>query len=475
MSGRDGILLAVILLVAAVLRLAGLNAPLWYDEIVTVDTHLRLPWTQMMQDYSMNHHYLHNLLAKLAITALGEAPWTVRLPALLFGLGSIWATWLLARDVAGRRVALVAAALMAVSYHEIWFSQNARGYTGLAFFSTLGFWLFLRGMALPLLSTWAGFGLTLAAAVFTHLTGAFFFAALGLLWIAVLIARRAGGPLLTRPLAGAALGVALAGILYLPVVPGMMRTVATVSETSAVDVMQEYQSPLWSAAEAIRTGLGEAGALNLLVGAAVLALSLAGAMRLRARSPLFAPAVVLHIGLTVAILMGLGMRIWPRFFFVDIGLLLILIVAGVEAVCLRLGRIGGQDAGRGLFVVAAIVMLALSSVLAARNWRAPKQDLAGAFAMVEAARQPGERIYAVGYAGNVFRSHFGADWGVIFTEAEYRAAVGQPGPITVVVAFPGRNFRLIPQLQADRGTVMAERAWLPGTLGDGGVAILHRD
>ena len=170
------------------------------------------------------------------------------------------------------------------------------------------------------------------------------------------------------------------------------------------------------------------------------------------------------------------MRVWPRFFFVDIGFLMLLIVLGVQAVCDAAGRLAGKaGAGRALFTAAAVAMLALSSVLALRNYAFPKQNLAGAFAMVEAARGPDERVYAVGYAGAAFRDHFGADWIQIFDESEYRAAMALPGPVTFVVAFPARNFRRIPQLEADRAGVLTEVAWLPGTLGDGGVVILHRD
>jgi mannosyltransferase len=472
---RDRLILCAILLVGAVLRIVGLNAPLWYDEIITIDTHLRLPWDQMMRDYSMNHHYLHDVLAKLSMQAFGEQPGAIRLPALIFGLATIWVSWIVAAEVAGRRVAHAAALLMALSYHEIWFSQNARGYTGLAFFSTLGLLFFLRGMATPRWWLWIGFGLTLAAAVFTHLTGAFFYVALGLVWVGALILRRGVDVPVLQPLVGAVAGILLAALLYLPILPDMLATVSTVSESSAVDVMQEYQSPLWSAAEAIRTGLGEAGPLNAIVGLVVVGLAFAGGYAIRRRSTLLGPAVLVHVLVTVVTLVALGMRIWPRFFFVDIGLLLILIVAGVEMICLRLGQAAGRGAGRGLFVVAAILMTVLSGALALRNYRAPKQDLAGAVALVEAERQAGERVYAVGYAGDAFRGYFGMDWTTIFEESEYKIALAQPGRVTFVVAFPGRNFRRIPQLDADRSVALTERAWLPGTLGDGGVVILRRD
>jgi mannosyltransferase len=55
----------------------------------------------MMQDYSMNYHYLFNLQSKLAIGAFGQQNWAIRLPAVVFGLGAIAAKGWLARDIAG--------------------------------------------------------------------------------------------------------------------------------------------------------------------------------------------------------------------------------------------------------------------------------------------------------------------------------------------------------------------------------------
>ncbi|MCB2136894.1 MAG: glycosyltransferase family 39 protein, partial [Rhodobacteraceae bacterium] len=170
---RDYLWLGAILVLAAALRIWGLNAPMWHDEIQTLVTHVNLGWSDMLQSYSMNHHYLHNIAAKAAMAVFGDAPWAVRLPAMLFGLGTLAAMWFLARDIAGATIAHVTTLLLALSYHEIWFSQNARGYTGLALFSTLGMLFFLRGMKTPTRGTWALYGLCLAAAVFTHLTGAF--------------------------------------------------------------------------------------------------------------------------------------------------------------------------------------------------------------------------------------------------------------------------------------------------------------
>ena len=56
------------------------------------------------------------------------------------------------------------------------------------------------------------------------------------------------------------------------------------------------------------------------------------------------------------------------------------------------------------------------------------------------------------------------------------AAMARPGPITIVVTFPARNLREYPGIEADmQSGILTERAFLPGTLGDGGIFLLHRD
>ncbi|MGB0661418.1 MAG: glycosyltransferase family 39 protein [Mangrovicoccus sp.] len=477
---RDWLILAGILALALALRLWRLDAPLWYDEILTVTRHLRLGWGEMLSSYSMNFHYLHNIQSKASAEILGETAWAIRLPAMVFGLAGIWAAWALAWYLAGRWVAHLSALLLAVSYHHIWFSQNARGYTELAFWGTLGMLLWLRGLKEPRPGLWLGYGLTLVLASFTHLTGAFLYAAQGVIWICLIFALtlrgQASRPLLIWPIAGYALGGVLTFLLYLPILPAMIETFSTVSDTSAVDVMKEYQSPIWTIYEALRTALGTAGPLVSAVGLLVLGLATTGGVRAK-NARLFAPVVAMHIGLTILLLLALGMRIWPRFFFADVAFLMILIVMGVAAICAWMGRWPGlQRLAAALFPLAAVTMLVISAGLAARNYMAPKQDLAGAVALVEALRRPGEPVYAVGPAAQVFSDYYGMDWAALDNSDDWDQALEGPGSMIFVVAFPSRMFRTIPDLDAtvDDGRVSL-LADLPGTLGDGHVAVLRRD
>jgi mannosyltransferase len=128
-----------------------------------------------------------------------------------------------------------------------------------------------------------------------------------------------------------------------------------------------------------------------------------------------------------------------------------------------------------LFGVAVLVMLAISGTLAMRNYSAPKQDLAGAVAAAEAARRPGERVYAVGYASEAFLGHFGARWGRIMTSGELARALAAPAPVMLVVGFPQRTLASLPELRRDLDAgQLRQVARLPGTLGDGAVLILQR-
>ena len=81
-SGFESWALAGILLVAAALRLNGLGAEPWYDEIWT---HLRctsLSFGDLAGTYdSQNHHIFYSLLAKLSLDVFGDSVAALRLPA----------------------------------------------------------------------------------------------------------------------------------------------------------------------------------------------------------------------------------------------------------------------------------------------------------------------------------------------------------------------------------------------------------
>src|SRR5262249_32397030 len=122
---------------------------------------------------SQNQHMLFSVLARLSFDLFGESAWALRLPSVLFGVGSVWALFMLGRRLLGEREALLACALMTVSYHHVWFSQNARGYMGLLCFTLLATWLWLESLARDEWPWHIGYAVAVALGAWLHLTMAF--------------------------------------------------------------------------------------------------------------------------------------------------------------------------------------------------------------------------------------------------------------------------------------------------------------
>src|SRR5438067_801062 len=125
-------------LLALALRVWRLDSCLWLDEILTMVYFARPPAGEIISSFpNQNQHMLYSLLAHFSIRWFGESAWALRLPAVLFGAATVPALFLAGRRMLGTKVALFSCALLTVSYHHIWFSQNARGYTGLVFFTLI--------------------------------------------------------------------------------------------------------------------------------------------------------------------------------------------------------------------------------------------------------------------------------------------------------------------------------------------------
>lgn len=124
------IALTIVLAIGIALRVLYVAQPMRYDESVTYMYFVRLPWAQALSDYTYpNNHLFHTLLAKGSITLFGNSPWALRIPALLAGIGTLPACYVVVRALYGARAALLAAGVVASSGVLILYSTNARGYS----------------------------------------------------------------------------------------------------------------------------------------------------------------------------------------------------------------------------------------------------------------------------------------------------------------------------------------------------------
>ncbi len=364
--------IATLTVLAALLRLPGLDSGLWFDEIVTLVESVRLPFRELVAVFpGNNNHPFYSLLAHLSVSTLGEHPWTLRLPAFIFGVASIPALYRLGAAVTSRVESLLAALLLAVAYHAVWFSQNARGYTALLFFTLVTTLLFVRLSQRFDRKLAVAYGVLSGLGIYTHLTMAFLAGAHALVWswqVWQALDRSERSRHIRT--AGLALGAAalVSGLLYLPMAGQVYQVLNGPPESSAA-----VATPKWAMFEVLRglrIGLGTVGLLIALTLASL------GTMSHLRRMPFIVCLFVLPGVMTAVAMLAMGAPIRPRFFFSLLGFGLLMLVRGAIESERFVRRHVGYRAPRteicGVLVVALIAVMSAYSLR--NNYRYPKQD-----------------------------------------------------------------------------------------------------
>ena len=179
--------LAGILILAAALRLWGLGAKsLWLDEIMTVQK-ASMSFSDMMGQ--IHQHDAHPPLFQIVEwlwLRFDKGDAFARAPSVVAGVACVWLCFLIARRLFGRKAALAAAVMAALSYFGIFYSQEARLHS----FMTA---LFLGQVCLMLAilerrgragwGLWLAYGLVGLASLYTYALCALTVGALGLLYL----------------------------------------------------------------------------------------------------------------------------------------------------------------------------------------------------------------------------------------------------------------------------------------------------
>lgn len=462
------IALAAILAAATALRLPALNSGLWLDEILTYVNYARMPFVEIASTYaSENQHFLYTLGAHAAFLLFGENAFALRLPAVIFGVLSIWAVYLLGRTLAGGKEALLTAALLACSYHHIWFSQNARGYTGLLFWTLLSSWLLVLGMRESRPRTWAGYAIAASLGVYTHITMLFVIAGQFLIYAAELYRGRPN----VRPnrYAGLVLGFTGAGLLTFQLHALVLPQVVS-SMHKTVSVVSEWKNPLWTALEIAR-GL-EMNFAGGVVAVVALSVFLAGLVSYWRTDSVLVKLLFLPPALGAALVIGVGHHLWPRFFFFAMGFGALVAVRGT--------RVLGETAARVLRLppalgTAACVAMVLVSALSIPKVYGPKQDYAAAREFVEANRRSGDSIVTVGLAAFPYKEMYKLDWDVVDTMDQLNAIRNRSGRTWVLYTLRPVLESTNPDIAAALGQEFQLIKRFPGTLQEGTVFVSRAD
>lgn len=458
-----------VVLLGLALRLRALGGGLWFDEIQTLVDYVRLPLPRILATFdSQNQHLLYSIAARAAISVLGESAAALRLPAVLFGVGSLYAVYRFGRLVAGWREGLLAAALLAVSYHHVWFSQNARGYTGLLLFCLVASECLLRllsGRFADGRKLAACYAVAMALAVYTHATAAIIGVAHAMILIAAVLVGwpRSWSGEAKATAFGIALSASLTLLLFAPVLPQFAETL---TEPSAFHAETVWQSPGWLAMEVLG-GLARGlpgGWLTLGVGLIVL---VAGLVSYARQSPALLLVMTLPGVVTLFAIVLLQHNLWPRFFFFSAGFAVLIVIRGGFTVT---RWVLPRHAER-LALAGTLLVIAASALTVPRAW-GPKQDYAAAAAFVDQARGPQDATVTVDLTEFPYARYYDRDWPSV-QHAEDLAIIEHDHPRTwVLYTFPVRLSAAYPDLWGRLETRYERAAVFPGTVGGGEVVVL---
>jgi hypothetical protein len=450
----------LVLAVALIARLPGLGNPLAYDEILVLVKSVRLPLDQLLASYlDSTYHALYAVLANLAIMVFGETPFVLRLPALVFGLLAICSTMFFVRLVGSRREAFVVGMLLALSYHAVWFSQYARGYTGLMFFMMAASALFYTGWKGQHWA-WPWYALTVGLGSYQHL----FMTMAAVSHAAILVLDALPGRRLWAP---AAVGARRAAWLAL----GGACALTVLLYTAAIPRMIEHFSGVGPGGDSAAdpTGFLRAGIASMAVNptSALAALTLAApvlvgliayARRERLAMIVLVLPGILGVLATVLILRGVA----PQFFVCLLPIALILAVRGIEA-----------TAGRWrTLILGAAVVGSLVTLLPVYHY--PKQDFPGAMAYVRERAARNASVAGFGVAGTAYNLYYSPGIECIYSQEEYDSLLGRrPEAWVLMTSRHDAQTRLgdiYRRLQNDFRLV----ATFPGTLDDGDLLVYYR-
>lgn len=463
------IVLGLLVAAAALLRAVHLEQGLWWDEIRTVVDSVRFPLRHIVTVYpGDNQHTLFSVLAHLSVTVFGESPWSVRLPAVLFGVATIPALYVFAREFVGRGEALAASLLLTVSYHHVWFSQSARGYALLACFALLASTLLLRGLRRNRSSDFLWYGVVAAAAIYTHVTMVFLVVAhvalcvlpLGWPW-----PLRAQWPRWRGPMVGFALAGVLALLLNIPFLLDVREAVVTAPSP------MRGATPQWAFLEVLRgMQLGLGGLLGALAGGT---LFLVGVWSYWRQSTFVLGLFLLPGVLTVAASIALHRPVRPRFVFFLAGFLVLIVVRGALTIGRWLDRRSGiQRFTLGRAGTAIIALLTMASVASlGPNYRLPKQDFLGAMDYVDRHARTGDLVVTAGGARYPYRAYFGRTWQGVESAAQLREFGGGGAPIWVVHTMDSYIRAEAPDLMALIDSECRDPQRFRGTVADGDVVV----
>jgi len=167
--------IAIIVAIGAILRISQIGQSLFADEMWSYVGATQPDFGQMLDFVRSDEEITPPLFTALAWLSakLGDPTITVRLPGLLAGIATIPLVYALGLRTLGRRVALAAAALAALSPFLAWYSIEVRAYAVAIALVTASTLCLLIALERNRTRWWVAYAALSCAAMYTHYTAAY--------------------------------------------------------------------------------------------------------------------------------------------------------------------------------------------------------------------------------------------------------------------------------------------------------------
>lgn len=174
---KENYQIIVIIIIAAALRLFHLDfQSIWLDEIHTMnEANPKIPFKELynviMSGEQMPPLYFYTLYFIFKI--FGYTTFVARFYSAALGLISIYALYVLGKEIVNKQVGLISAFLLSINYFHLYYSQEARPYEFLLLCSIISFFMLIRFIKKPTRKNAIIYGVFSALMIHSHFFGLF--------------------------------------------------------------------------------------------------------------------------------------------------------------------------------------------------------------------------------------------------------------------------------------------------------------
>ncbi len=151
-----------------------LNRDFWYDEAFTGVTVKSNFWEMIRITINDVHPPLYYIVLKVFSSFFGYSVLSIRFFSVIFGILGIWAIYLFSKELFGKKPAIFASLIAAISPFAIQYSQEGRMYSMFSFFIMMAGYFLMRGLKLKNYKYFIIFGVFVGLSCLTHYMGVIF-------------------------------------------------------------------------------------------------------------------------------------------------------------------------------------------------------------------------------------------------------------------------------------------------------------